>query len=211
MILFFGMMELLALYGGLRFLKRFDEKAGIEATRKEYLILWVSLSLMERSIFSIYGYGREFFCHSFLIFYLIIAAFIDYKIQKVYRIGSLLFIVTTVLVFFLLQKQEMFLLLEKLTVILVFSMIIIFQGLHSMMGWGDVLTYIGIFFWIASLPYTCMTVEILAVYMLIANLLFFIGNIKKFNWETKALIEESAFLPAMAGALEILFLGVYVG
>ena len=211
MILFFGMMELLALYGGLRFLKRFDEKAGIEATRKEYLILWVSLSLMERSIFSIYGYGREFFCHSFLIFYLIIAAFIDYKIQKVYRIGSFLFIVTTVLVFFLLQKQEMFLLLEKLTVILVFSMIIIFQGLHSMMGWGDVLTYIGIFFWIASLSYTCMTVEILAVYMLIANLLFFIGNIKKFNWETKALIEESAFLPAMAGALEILFLGVYVG
>ena len=211
MILFFGMMELLALYGGLRFLKRFDEKAGIEATRKEYLILWVSLSLMERSIFSIYGYGREFFCHSFLIFYLIIAAFIDYKIQKVYRIGSLLFIVTTVLVFFLLQKQEMFFLLEKLTVILVFSMIIIFQGLHSMMGWGDVLTYIGIFFWIASLPYTCMTVEILAVYMLIANLLFFVGNIKKFNWETKALTEESAFLPAMAGALEILFLGVYVG
>ena len=192
-------------------MKRFDEKAGIEATRKEYLILWVSLSLMERSIFSIYGYGREFFCHSFLIFYLIIAAFIDYKIQRVYRIGSLLFIVTTVLVFFLLQKQEMFFLLEKLTVILVFSMIIIFQGLHSMMGWGDVLTYIGIFFWIASLPYTCMTVEILAVYMLIANLLFFIGNIKKFNWETKALIEESAFLPAMAGALEILFLGVYVG
>ena len=90
---------------------------------------------------------------------------------------------------------------ERTICILIFSMIVIMQGTLGWMGWGDVLTYIGAFFWLGSWKYERMTLELLAVYMLLANVFFLIMNIRKFNWKNKRLKEDAAFLPGMAGAL----------
>ena len=53
------------------------------------------------------------------------------------------------------------------------------------------------FFYLGTLRYDCMTIELLAVYVLLANVLFLFGNIKKFDWKNKRLKEETAFLPGV--------------
>ena len=97
--------------------------------------------------------------------------------------------------------------MERTLFIMIFSMTAIMQGTLGWMGWGDVLTYIGCFFWLASVSYDCITVEVFLVYMLIANLFFLICNMKKFDWKNKTLMEETAYLPSMAIAMGIMLLG----
>lgn len=93
---------------------------------------------------------------------------------------------------------------ERTVCILIFSVPAIMQGTLGRMGWGDVLTYIGVFFWLGTWKYECMTLEVMAVYMLLANVLFLILNIRKFDWKKKSMKEEAAFLPGMAGAMMIM-------
>ena len=166
------------------------------------------LAVVEVILFSFYGYGRDYVCRSLVLYYLTAAALIDYKTRRVYRIGSMAFIAVSAVMLFLNWNGNSYFMVEKLASILVFSLIVIFQGKHSMMGWGDVLTYIGIFFWLGSMSYGCMTIEILSVYMLFANLLFFICNIRKFDWKKKTMKEETAFLPAMTGAALMILWGL---
>ena len=45
-----------------------------------------------------------------------------------------------------------------------------------------------------------MSLELLAVYMLLANVIFLIINIKNFDWKVKRMKSEAAFLPGMACA-----------
>ena len=49
-----------------------------------------------------------------------------------------------------------------------------------------------------------MTLEIMAVYMLLANVFFLILNIRRFDWKKKRLKEDAEFLPGMAGAIFLL-------
>lgn len=100
--------------------------------------------------------------------------------------------------------MNMFAKIERLISIFVFAIIVIFQGVANMMGWGDVLTYIGVFFWLASWKYDVLTIELFVVYMLFANILFLIFNVQKFDWKNKIMKEETAFLPGMTGAVLLL-------
>lgn len=192
--------EIILFTAGIYALNKYDEKAGIQVSIKEYVLIGMIFTVLEVILFSFYGYDREFGCHSLILFYLIVAAYIDYKTKKVYRIGSIVFIGFSITLFVLSLGPVMFTTVEKFICIFVFAVIVILQGTAKMMGWGDVLTYIGVFFWLGSWKYECMTVELLAVYMLLANVLFLIFNIRKFDWKNKTMKEEAAFLPGMAGA-----------
>ena len=197
-------LEILLFMFGIYLLKKYDEKAGIKVNKKEYIIMGLIFAATEIVLFSFYGYGRGFICHSLMLYYLIFAAFIDYKTKTVYRIGSILFVLFSILLFVTVKDMSIYNRVERTICILIFSMIAIIQGTLGWMGWGDVLTYVGAFFYLGSWKYDCMTLELFAMYMLLANTLFLIGNAKKFNWKKKRLEEDAAFLPGMAGAFFIL-------
>ena len=203
-MIYFLILEMILFVIGIYLIKKYDEKAGIKINRKEYVIMGLIFATTEIVLFSFYGYGREFICHSLMQYYLIFAAFIDYKTKTVYRIGSISFVLFSILVFVMVKDMSIYDRVERTICILIFSMIAIIQGTLGWMGWGDVLTYVGAFFYLGSWTYECMTLELFAVYMLLANTLFLLGSAKKFNWKKKRLEEDAAFLPGMAGAFFIL-------
>ena len=203
--------EVLLFTAGIYYINKHDKETVIKVSLKEYVTMGLIFVAAQVGLFSCYGYGREFGCHSLLLYYLTFAAYIDYKTRKVYRIGSIGFILLSMLAFFVVRDISMYERVERTLFIMIFSMIAIIQGTLGWMGWGDVLTYIGCFFWLASFSYDCMTVEVFSIYMLISNLIFFICNMKKFDWKTKTLIEETAYLPSMTVAMGIMLLGVNIG
>lgn len=205
------LVEVILFIAGICYINKHDEETVIKVSLKEYVTMGLIFVAAQVGLFSCYGYGREFGCHSLLLYYLTFAAYIDYKTRKVYRIGSIGFILLSMLTFFVVRDISMYERVERTLFIMIFSMIVIIQGTLGWMGWGDVLTYIGCFFWLASFSYDCMTVEVFSVYMLIANLFFLICNMKKFDWKNKTLMEETAYLPYMAIAMEMMLLGVNIG
>ena len=205
------LVEVILFVTGIYYINKHDEETVIKVSLKEYVTMGLIFVAAQVGLFSCYGYGREFGCHSLLLYYLTFAAYIDYKTRKVYRIGSIGFILLSMLTFFVVRDISMYERMERTLFIMIFSMTAIIQGTLGWMGWGDVLTYIGCFFWLASVSYDCITVEVFLVYMLIANLFFLICNMKKFDWKNKTLMEETAYLPSMAIAMEMMLLGVNIG
>ena len=197
-------IEIVLFVIGMYLLKKHDKEAGIQVNKKEYVIMGLIFAMTEIILFSFYGYGREFGCHSLILYYLIFAAFIDQKTKCVYRIGSIVFISISLLIFLSVKDMSIYERVERTLSILIFSVIAIMQGTLGWMGWGDVLTYVGVFFSLGTWRYECMTLEILAVYMLLANVFFLILNIRRFDWKKKRLKEDAAFLPGMAGAIFLL-------
>ena len=197
-------LEMMLFAVGIHFLKKYDEQLGIEVDKKEYVIMGLIFAVAEMVLFSFYGYGGEFVCHSLMLYYLIFAAFIDYKTKTVYRIGSIGFILVAMLMFIFVKDMNAYDRIERTICVLIFSMFSIMQGTLGWMGWGDVLTYVGVFFCLGTWKYECMTLELFSMYMLLANIFFLAGNAKKFNWKTKRLEEDAAFLPGMAGAMMLL-------
>ena len=197
-------LEMILFVIGIYLIKKYDEKAGIKINRKEYVIMGLIFAVSEIVLFSFYGYGREFICHSLMLYYLTFAAFIDFKTKNVYRIGSIAFILISILFFVFVKDMSVYDRVERTIYILIFSMVAIIQGTLGWMGWGDVLTYVGTFFCLGTWNYKCMTLELFAIYMLLANVLFLLGNITKFDWKKRKLKTDAAFLPSMAGAFYIL-------
>ena len=139
-------LDILLFVFGMYFLRKYDDKAGIKVSKKEYVIMGLIFAATEIVLFSLYGYGREFVCHSLILYYLIFAAFIDHKIQRVYRIGSIGFILVAMLMFIFVKDMNAYDRIERTLCVLIFSMFSIMQGTLGWMGWGDVLTYVGTFF-----------------------------------------------------------------
>ena len=193
--------EICLFIAGIYLLNKYDKEAGIHVNKKEYVIMGLIYAAVEIVLFSFYGYGREFGCHSLILFYMIFAAYIDHKTKRVYRIGSIAFILLSVGLFIAVKDMSVYERVKRTICILIFSMIVIMQGTLGWMGWGDVLTYIGVFFWLGTWKYDYITLELVAVYMLFANVFFLIMNIRKFDWKKKRLKEDAAFLPGMAVAL----------
>ena len=197
-------MEIGLFIAGIYLINKYDKEAGIQVSKKEYVTMGLIFAMTEIVLFSFYGYGREFGCHSLVLFYLIIAAYIDHKTRTVYRIGSVSFILASAVIFFWNAGINIEVFFTGAFSILIASLIVFLQGRTSMMGWGDVLTYIGTFFYLASWEYTGLQLERMAIYMLLSNIVFLILNIRKFDWKTKKFREEAAFLPSMAVAMMIM-------
>ena len=198
------LVEILVFIAGTYCISKYDKEVGLKTSIKEYVIMGLIFAAMEIVLFSFYGYGREFVCHSFGLYYLIFAAFIDHKTKRVFRIGSIGFILLSLLLFLSVKDMWLYEKTERILWIMVFSTISIMQGTLGWMGWGDVLTYIGTFFFLSTLRYECMTLELLAVYILLANVIFLIFNIRNFDWKVKRMKNEVAFLPGMACAAFLL-------
>ena len=198
------LVEILVFIAGTYCISKYDKEVGLKISIKEYVIMGLIFAAMEIVLFSFYGYGREFVCHSLGLYYLIFAAFIDHKTQRVYRIGSLSFIALTIIMLCTVKDMDVYVRLERSVSILIFSMVVLIQGTLGWMGWGDVLTYIGTFFYLGLWKYECITVELLAVYMLFANVLFLMFNIRNFDWKSRRMKKEAAFLPGMATAISIM-------
>ena len=208
MIWLFIMIEIGLFVAGIYLINKYDKEAGIQVSFKEYVTIGLIFAMTEIVLFSFYGYGREFGCHSLVMFYLIFAAYVDQKTKQVYRIGSIAFILLSVGIFVSVKDMSGYERVERTLCILIFCVLSIMQGTLGWMGWGDVFTYIGAFFWLGSWDCECMILELLAVYMLLANVLFLIFNIWKFDWKKKTMKKETAFLPGMAGAMMILELSM---
>lgn len=198
------LIEICLFMAGIYLLNKYDKDAGIQVNKKEYVVMGLIYAVVEIVLFSFYGYGREFGCHSLILFYMIFAAYIDHKTKRVYRIGSITFILLSVGIFLAVKDMSMYERVERTICILIFCVLSIMQGTLGWMGWGDVFTYIGAFFWLGTWKYEHITLELLAIYMLLANAFFLIINIRKFDWKNKIMKEEVAFLPGMAGAMMIL-------
>ena len=204
MIWVFILEEILLFVVMISFINKHDKENAINVSLREFMTIGLLFTVMQVVLFSFYGYGREFIYHSLSLYYLIFAAFIDYKTQKVYRIGSIGFIFISLLLFFVVKDMSLYEKTERILWIMVFSIISIMQGTLGWTGWGDVFTYIGVFLSLGTWQYGCMTVEVLAGYMLFANLIFLISNIRKFDWKRLRMKAEVAFLPAMAAAMLVM-------
>lgn len=200
MIWLFILEEILLFVVMISFINKHDKENVINVSLREFMTIGILFTVMQVVLFSFYGYGRELICHSLGLYYLMFAAFIDHKIKRVYRIGSIFFIVLSIILFFFAKDIDLFAKTERFISVLIFSILVIIQGTLGWMGWGDVLTYIGTFFFLGSWRYKCMSLELLAVYMLLANVIFLIINIKNFDWKVKRMKSEAAFLPGMACA-----------
>ena len=143
-------------------------------------------------------------CQVLIISYLLIAAYIDHKTQYVYRLGSIFFICVSSILFLVSAGSDPSVIGGKIVSIVIASILVILQGKANMMGWGDVLTYIGTFIYLASWKYEHLSLELMAIYMMLANLLFLLFNIRKIDWKQKRLKEEGAFLPGMVGGMLIM-------
>lgn len=198
------LIEIGMFIAGVYLLNKYDKEAGIQVSKKEYVIMGLIFAMTEIVLFSFYGYGREFYCHSLSLYYLIFAAYIDYKTRMVYRIGSVAYILFAIVLFVFIRNRSLYEIVERTICILLFSTITFMQGTLGWMGWGDVLTYIGVFFFLGSWEYSCSTLELMAFYILLANILFFFLNIRNFDWKRKLMKKHAAFLPEMAGATVIL-------
>ena len=153
MIWLFILEEILLFAILISFINRHDKENIIKVSLKEYVMIGLLFAMMQVVLFSFYGYGRECVCHSLGLYYLMVAAFIDYKTKRVYRFGSIIFIILSMMVFFCTKEMNLFVKTERLVSILIFSMIVIIQGTLGWMGWGDVLTYVGTFFFVGSWNY----------------------------------------------------------
>ena len=206
MIWLFILEEILLFVVIISFINKHDKENALKVSLREFMTIGLLFTVMQVVLFSFYGYGREFGCHSLILFYLIFAAFIDHKTKRVYRIGSIVFILLSVGLFIAVKDMSVYERVERTICILIFSMIVIMQGTLGWMGWGDVLTYIGAFFWLGTWKYDHITLELLATYMLLANVFFLIINVRRFDWKKKRFKEEVAFLPGMAVAMMIIVL-----
>ena len=100
--------EICLFIAGIYLLNKYDKEAGIQVNKKEYVVMGLIYAAAEIVLFSFYGYGREFGCHSLILFYMIFAAYIDHKTKRVYRIGSIAFILLSVTLFISVVDMSVF-------------------------------------------------------------------------------------------------------
>ncbi len=198
--------EIVLFWAALYCLWQYELKRGIRTDHKEYMLIGFVFAVMEILLFSYLGYGSRMCCHSLIFCYLAGAAYIDHKQRCVFRIGSIGLIALAVWLFLSSQPADMAQIMEDVIVILLFCSVAVVMGMFSLIGWGDTLTYVGIFFWLGSWDYDWMTLEVMAVYMLLSNLVFFAFNIRNIDWKSRKLKEEAPFLPSMGLSVIVIWI-----
>ena len=58
------LIEICLFIAGIYLLNKYDKEAGIQVNKKEYVVMGLIYAAAEIVLFSFYGYGREFGCHS---------------------------------------------------------------------------------------------------------------------------------------------------
>ena len=198
MMILLALLETVLCVGIILFLERNEKGQKLINGKKDLLVIAGSFFIVEATLFSFTGYGREFVCHSLVFFYLVTAAYIDSKTQQVYRVGSILFIAFCAAIFLCMDMgvMERF---EKTVSLIVFNIAVIAFGKMDFMGWGDVLTFSGISYWLAAYTEWILSLESCLYCMLFSCIIFVGVNFKHMDWNKLVLKEHQAFLPSLAG------------
>ena len=206
MMILLALLETVLCVGIILFLERNEKGQKLINGKKDLLVIAGSFFIVEATLFSFTGYGREFICHSLVFFYLITSAYIDNRTQQVYRVGSILFIIFCAVIF-LCKDMGWQMRFEKTISLLIFNMAIIAFGKMDFMGWGDVLTFVGTSYWLGTFTNGIMTLES-CLYCLLFSCVIFVGaNFKNMDWDSLQMKGHQAFVPSIAGgALITIFL-----
>ena len=198
MMILFALLGTALCIGTILFLERNEEGLKLIGSKKDLLVIAGSFFIVEATLFSFTGYGREFICHSLVFFYLITAAYIDNRTQQVYRAGSILFIIFCA-VLFLCKEMNWQMRFEKTISLLIFNMAIIAFGKMDFMGWGDVLTFIGLSYWLSVFTEKILTLESCLYCLLFSTIIFICANFKEMDWSNFRMKSYRAFVPSIAG------------
>jgi len=133
MMILFALLGTALCIGTILFLERNEEGLKLIGSKKDLLVIAGSFFIIEATLFSFTGYGREFICHSLVFFYLITASYIDNRTQQVYRVGSIVFIAFCAALF-LCKDMGWEIRFEKTVSLLIFNMAVIAFGKWS--SWG---------------------------------------------------------------------------
>jgi len=209
MILFLSILKAVLFLIVINVIGDCDKDNAIMVSEKEAVLMAFLITLAESALFKIHGVGLDCFYHGMVIYYLLVAAYIDHKTGNVYRIGSLFFILSNILVCVFLYRMNAYERLESAVYVGMFSIIVILLGVFKMMGWGDVFTYIGLFVWFGTWRASWMLLEIILVYILLANLVFLVLNAGNIDIRKGKIKGRGAYLPAMAVGSILLELLVY--
>ena len=163
--------------GTILFLERKEEGLKLIKSKKDLLVIAGSFFIVEATLFSFTGYGREFICHSLIFFYLITVSYIDNRTQQVYRAGSIVFIAFCAAMF-LCKDMGCEARFEKTVSLLIFNMAVIAFGKMEFMGWGDVLTFAGVSYWLGTFTDGILTLESCLYCMLFSCSIFAGANFK---------------------------------
>ena len=197
----------------IRLINCFEQDESIGIGRTEGILMSLFILVSEMLLFRIHRLTVDYFYHGMVIFYMLTTGFIDHKTRNVYRIGSIFFILSNILVFAFLYRMGIVERAGVLILVLIFSIFSILQGVFKMAGWGDVLTYIGLFFWFGTWKSTqcgtfMMLAEIILVFILIANVLFLLMNVCRLKkWKIQG---GGAYLPAMAAGCVLMEFVAYI-
>ena len=198
MVILFALLGTALCVGMILFLERNEEGLKLIGSKKDLLVIAGSFFIVEATLFSFTGYGREFICHSLIFFYLITASYIDNRTQQVYRIGSIVFIAFCAALF-LCKDMGWEIRFEKTVSLLIFNMAVIAFGKMDFMGWGDVLTFAGVSYWLGTFTDGILTLESCLYCMLFSSILFVAVNVKDMDWGNLRMKEYRAFVPSIAG------------
>lgn len=206
MMILFVLLGTALCIGTILFLERNEEGLKIIGSKKDLLVIAGSFFIVEATLFSFTGYGREFICHSLIFSYLITASYIDNRTQQVYRAGSIVFIAFCASLF-LCKDMGWEIRFEKTVSLLIFNMAVIAFGKMEFMGWGDVLTFAGVSYWLGTFTDGILTLESCMYCMLFSCIIFVGANFKNMDWGSLQMKEHQAFLPSLSGgALLTIFL-----
>lgn len=198
MMILFAFLGTVLCIGTILLLERNEEGLKLITGKKDLLVITGAFFIVEATLFSFTGYGREFICHSLVFFYLITASYIDNKTQQVYRAGSILFISFCAFIF-LCKEMSWQMRFEKTISLLVFNIAVIASGKMEFMGWGDVLTFAGVSYWLGTFTDGILTLESCMYCMLFSCIIFVCTNLKNMDWSSLQMKEHHAFLPSIAG------------
>lgn len=141
----------------------------------------------------------------YLIYYLVLTAYTDYKTKYIYSIFNYLtMLVGTLFIYYIYKDLSIFV---YLTIIIIsYSLVITFLNkIFKFFGNGDNEMYIALAFFICSI-WSNFPMEMLLINMILSNFVAIIINISKLNFWKMKFKEEIAFAPSIAISLIVLLL-----
>lgn len=188
-----------------KFFLKYDNN-NIVITRNVLIIYTILMFGLNVALLMKYGFSISYLFLSFLLLYLSICAFIDYKIQMVYTMLSVIAGILGILFFaytaYMHQTWEHISLLDAV----VFITIMVISKAKALLGGGDWDVFMVTAIYICALPSELFPIMKTLVIMALAIGLQFIANIKNFDFKKGRLKEAVALVPSIFLAVSICLL-----
>jgi len=189
-------------------LGRVDNEEKLKMNNKEKGILVLMVFLSTFLIYHKYKFSVEFIFYFYLSIYLIITAYIDYKIKKVYCILNILTIFVALI--FMMYHLYMGIDISYIIIsVIIYSCFSCLLRIFKFYGGGDNEIYIAIGYFVASLSYSHLPLTTLMINMLVSNLVLILINVKGLIKNFKEVSKrKDAFAPAIAIATILIIFAI---